>query len=181
MGFSLKITSKGKNPLQWIKEVETRIYPELQNQIVLSAEATAEIMKRILDGSGYNLKRLSSSIDVDILNSTGGVSLGIGNIDKFPLGINGQTYWEAFNAGFKPGASGTYVPPGIFPDGAPDASKAGGKWLLGLFGGYTFFDKNTNKKPIAPLRFVEIAEQDLKSHIEKEILKFSGNLAKASK
>jgi len=178
--FQLKITKRGKDPSQWLKEVTTRIYPELQNQIVLSAEATAEIMRRILDNSGYNLKKLSGAIGVDLLSSTGGVHVGIGNISRFPTGKNGKTYWEAFNDGFKPGASNKFVPLGAFPDGAPDSSKSGGKWIVGA-GKYTFFDDNDNKKVVEPLRFVDIGYSELRKHINKQILKFKRNLKQAAK
>ncbi len=183
--FTVKITKRGKDPRQWFKEVSTRIYPELQNQIVLSAEATAEIMKKILLTSGYRLDKLANAIGVDVLSSTGGVHVGIGNIATFPLGNNGRTYWEAFNDGFKPGAMNTFICPGSFDDGAPDASKSGGKWTqhgsqMGI-GNYTFFDNNTNKKPIEPLRFVDISYSELVSHINKEIDKFSRNLEQAGK
>jgi hypothetical protein len=178
--FEVRITKRGKDPRQWIREVQTRIYPELQNEIVLSAEATAVIMRKILEGSGYRLQALAGAIGVDVLSSTGGVHVGIGNIDTFPKGKNGQTYWEAFNDGFKPGAANAFLPLGAFPDGAPDSSKSGGKWLVGA-GNYTFFDKNTNKKPIPPLRFVDIAYSDLVAHIEKTIDKFTKELEKASK
>jgi hypothetical protein len=178
--FTIRITKKGKDPRQFMREVSARIYPELQNQIILSSQATAEIMKKILEGSGFRLQSLANSIGVDVLSTPAGVHVGIGNINNFPKGKNGQTYWEAFNDGFKPGAANAFLPLGAFPDGAPDSSKSGGKWLVGA-GEYTFFDKNTNKKPIPPLRFVDIAYSDLVAYIQKEILKFSKNLEQASK
>lgn len=178
--FQIKITKKGKDPRMWIKETVDIIYPELQSQILISAEATAEIMKKIIDGSGYKLKALSGAIGVDVLSSTGGVHVGIGNIDNFPKGKNGQTYWEAFDSGFKPGASNSFLPLGAFPDGAPDSSKSGGKWLVGA-GKYTFFDNNDNKKVVPPLRFVDISEEQLRIHIEKQIDKFMKNLQQAGK
>lgn len=175
--FTINIKKSGKDPRQWIRDVSKSIYPEMQSEILLSSEATAEIMRKILNSSGYNLKALAGAIGVDVLSSTGGVHIGIGNIASFPLGKNGQTYWEAFNDGFKPGASNSFLPLGAFPDGSPNASKSGGKWIVGA-GNFTFFDNNNSKKPVPPLRFVDIGYSDLANHLEKEINKYLANLGK---
>ena len=176
--FELRITKKGKNPTQWFKEVTTSIYPELQNQIVLSAEATAVIMKKILEGSGYRLQKLAGAIGVDVLSSTGGVHVGIGNISTFPVGKeSGVSYYEAFNDGFKV----TQANVGYFGDNfrAPESGGSGEKWHhTGKGSGFFYMKPN---KVIEPLRYIEIGEQELRNHIEKEIIKFSKNLEQAGK
>ena len=177
--FEIKITKRGKDPRQWIKEVQTRIYPELQNEIVLSAEATAEIMKKILEGSGYRLQALAGAIGVDVLSSTGGVHVGIGNISIFPIGkMSGASYWEAFDSGFKVtqanigyfGGEGSAIP--------PQSGIHGQKWIhTGKGSGFFFMKPN---KIIEPLRYIDIGYQELVKHIEKEILKFNKSLEQAS-
>lgn len=171
----VKITKKGKDPIQFIKEVSRKIHFELQNEIKLSADATAEIMKRIIMASGYKLNRLADAINAEIIDSVGGINIGIGKISDLPKTKDGKEIWELFDSGFKPGASMNFVPLGAFPDGAPDSSKSGGKWNVGA-GNYTFFDDNNNKKAVEPLRFVDIGYEDLIKHIERQIDKFLKSL-----
>ena len=138
-------------------------------------------MGQILKSSGYNLGRLADSIHSEILDSTSGIVIGIGNISTFPKTKDGSnTYWEAFNSGFKPGASGTFVPLGSFSDGRPDANKSGGKWEAGA-GNFTFVDNNMNKKAIEPLRFVDISAQELKLHIIRQLNRLNKEITLASK
>jgi hypothetical protein len=176
--FTITITKKGKDPRQWIQEVSKQIYPELQNEIVLSAEATAEIMRRILDNSGYNLKLLSGAIGVDVLSSTGGVHVGIGNIDTFPIGQeSGFSYWELFDDGFKV----TTANIGYFGDNfrAPEPGGSGEKWHhTGKGSGFFYMKPN---KIIDPLEYSKIGYDELVKHITKQIEKFSRNLEQASK
>lgn len=167
----VKITSKGKNPQKWIQEVSDKIHFELQNEIKLSADATAEIMKKIINNSGYKLEKLSDAINAEIISSTAGIQIGIGRISDLPKTKDGKEIWELFDSGFKPGASMSLVPLGSFGGEAPDPSKSGGKWNVGT-GKYTFFDKNVNKKPVSPLQFVPIGYEDLRNHIIKQIDKF---------
>jgi len=176
--FSIKITKRGKDLRQFLKEISGRIYPDLQNEILLSAEATADIMRRILDGSGYNLKALSGAIGVDILRSTGGIHVGIGNIDSFPLGHeSGASYWEAFNDGFKV----TQANIGYFGDSfrRPESGGSGEKWHhTGKGSGFFLMQPN---KIIEPLKYVDLGYETLVKHIEKEISKFEKSLESAGK
>ena len=167
----VKITSKGKNPVKWIKNVTERIHFELQNEIKLSADATAEIMKRIINNSGYRLQKLSEAINAEIISSVAGIQIGIGRISDLPKTKDGKEIWELFDSGFKPGASMSLVPLGSFGGEAPDPSKSGGKWNVGM-DKYTFFDRNANKKPVSPLNFVSIGYEDIRKHIQKQISKF---------
>lgn len=177
----IKVTSTGRDPFQFISRVSGKIHFDFQAKLVQAAEATARRMGQILNSSGYNLKNLADTIHSEILDSTSGIVIGIGNISKFPKTKDGSnTYWEAFNSGFKPGASGTLVPLGSFSDGKPDATKSGGKWTVGA-GNYTFIDNNNNKKPIEPLRFVDISAQELKAHIIKQLNRLNKEMISASK
>jgi hypothetical protein len=169
--FSVTIQKRGKNPLQWYREVKANIYPELQNQLKLSADATAEIMQGILKNSGYKIDKLASAINVMVLNSTGGVDIGIGEIDRFPKGNDGRHYWNAFNEGWLPPENWGY-----WGDGeAPSATKRGQKWTHTGKSPGSFYMKPT--KPIMPLMFVDKGYDTLVKHIEKEIEKFQKNLS----
>jgi hypothetical protein len=171
------ITKKGRDPIQWIKEVSEKIHFELQNQIKLSADATAEIMKRILMGSGYKLDKLADAINAEVLDYTDGISVGIGRISDLPKGQDGKDYWNAFNDGWLP-------PPnfGFFTSGSgmsgdktrPMAGASGQKWIhTGKTQGSFYMLPH---KPIEPLKYVDIGYEDLKAHLNKEIDKFLKSL-----
>lgn len=176
--FVVRITKKGKDPAQFIREVTTRIYPELQNQIVISAEATAEIMKRILLDSGYRLDKLANAIRTSFSSTTGGLIGGIGKIDELPVGQeSGASYWEAFNTGFQV----TQENIGYFGDNfrAPEPGGSGEKWHhTGRDSGFFFMKPN---KVIEPLSYIDLGYEALTKHIEKSILKFNKELEQASK
>jgi len=176
--FTITIKKTGKDPRQWMQEVKTRIYPKLQKEIILSAEATATIMKRILEGSGYNLKKLSDTINVDEISTTGGVHIGIGRIDSFPVGQqSGASYWEAFDEGFLVSQANI----GYFGDNfrAPESGGYGEKWHhTGKGSGFFLMQPN---KVIEPLNYSGIGYEELKNHIIKEIAKFNKELIQAGK
>jgi len=185
----IKVTSTGRDPFQFISRVSGKIHFDFQAKLVQAAEATARRMGQILNSSGYNLKNLADTIHSEILDSTSGIVIGIGNISKFPKTKDGSnTYWEAFNSGFKPGASGTLVPLGGFTSGSgltgdvtkPIKGESGLRWQTGM-GRYTFVDSNSNKKPIEPLRFVDISAQELKAHIIKQLNRLNKEMISASK
>lgn len=171
------ITKKGKDPIQWIKEVSDKLHFELQNQIKLSADATATIMKGILTGSGYKLEKLAEAINVEVLDSTAGITIGIGRISALPKGKDGKDYWNAFNDGWLP-------PPnfGFFTSGSgmsgdktkPMSGGSGQKWIhTGKIGGSFYMFPRI---PIAPLKYVDIGYEDLKAHLDKEVNKFLKSL-----
>jgi hypothetical protein len=163
--FYVTVKSRGKtNPMDWFRIVNDKIHMDFQAKLVELGEMAANRMKEILLSSNYNLNKLADSMDSEFENITAGVEVRIGNISKFPLGKNNQVYWEAFNDGFQPGASGEYLPLGSFDGEVPDKNKSGGKWTVGN-GSSTFLDNNQNKKPIEPLRFVDIASNELIGHI----------------
>jgi len=173
MGFEIKITKTGKDPLEWIKEIQQGIETDLKERIKLCAELSAEKMREIIGNSGYKLTELANSIQVEVVREDGKqLVIGIGKIENLPKGKDGKTeLWELFDAGFKAGASGTYVPLGSFGGEAPNPSKSGGKWVVGS-GKWSFFDNNQNKKVVEPLRFVQIGFDELKKEIEIAIQTF---------
>jgi len=154
--FTVQITKKGKDPVQWIREVTDKIHFELQNEIKLSADATAEIMKRILMSSGYKLEKLANAINSDVITDRAGISVGIGKISELPKGEDGKAYWNAFNDG--------WLPP-------PDWGHWDGeKWHHHGTDSPSY--PMTPRNPIQPLKFVDIGYEDLRKHLNKQIDKF---------
>jgi hypothetical protein len=177
---SVKIIRKGKDPKQFLQEVNGKIHFEFQARLVELGEKAATTMKDVLKASGYNLNELSDNIDSEFQNIIAGIEVRIGNISKFPIGKNGNTYWEAFNDGFQAGASDTFVPLGSFGGEAPNSSLSGGKWNVGQ-GTFTFFDKNNNKKVVEPLRYVDIAADELEIAVLAAIKEFSKEVDSAAR
>lgn len=138
------------------------VYGLAQQKVRVLGHHVADNMQQTIKEAGYNLDNLANSIIAETLQTTGGVEVGIGRIESLPF------YWEMFDAGFKPGASLSFVPLGSFIDGKPDASKSGGVWITGG-GPYTFFDININKKPIEPLNYIRKSIQALDVEFEQMV------------
>ena len=176
--FTVKITKTGKDPIHFIREVNARIYPELQAEIYASAEIVAQIMQQILLSSGYKLDKLANAIKADFPITTGGLIGGIGKIADLPVGSeSGASYWEAFNSGF----AVTTANIGYFGNNlsAPEAGGSGEKWHhTGKGSGFFFMQPN---KIIPPLSYIDIGDEALRAHILKSILKFNKSLENASK
>jgi hypothetical protein len=164
--IGIKIISKGINPSQWFAEVQQKINTELPQKIMLSAELTAEIMKTILKNSGYNLQKLSDTINVEKTT----IGIGIGRINELPVGTeSGASYWEAFNSGFKV----TQMNIGYFGNNfrAPEPGGSGEKWRhTGKDSGFFLMKPN---KVIEPLRYIDIGFEALKKNIAEQINKIS--------
>ena len=153
----IKITRKGKSPVDFMKDVDDKIHVEFQQRLAELGELCAEKMKEVIKSS---IKRkgegtLENSIDSKILDSRGGIHIGIGTISELPI------YWEVLN-------NGGYVPPankGYFGDGNPPIK--GGAGEVWTHTGKDFF--MTPKKAIEPMRYIEVSSDELKLNIEKEI------------
>lgn len=160
--LKISVTSKGKNPTQWFREITDSLHFEVQESVLNLSELCASRMQQIIKSSGYKLGDLANTINVEILNTVAGIEVGVGNISKLPF------YWQMFNDGFKPGASNKFVPLGAFPDGKPDSSKSGGRWQVGA-GNWTFFDNSQIKKPVRPLLYVDLASDEFRANIGLQI------------
>jgi len=166
------ITLKGKNPLSWIKEVDDKIHFEFQAKVVELGELTAIRMQEIIKSSikrAGSTGRLENSIDSTVLNSTGGVEVGIGDTSKMP------PYWEVLN-------DGGYVPPanlGYFGEGKPpQRGVTGEQW--------THTGDSSNflmipRKPIEPVNYIGISARELQQHITQEIDKLYKSIDNVSK
>lgn len=162
---SISIKTKGINPIEWINKVPQRQHFEFQEFLKDEADKVASSMKRTITDSGYNLETLSDSIQVDILNSTAGIHIGVGKIEDLPI------YWEWFNDGFRPGHTNTLVPLGGFspPPAQPLSGHSGGKWNVGN-DGFTFLDNSSKpKKAVEPLKYIESSNTTLNNNIKQEL------------
>ena len=178
MAITVQIITKGKDPINWLNEVRKEIHFEFQESLVELAHLCANRMAGILQASGYHLERLAQAMNVDILNSTAGVEIGIGKISDFPVGQeSGASYWEAFDSGFKV----TQANIGYFGDNfrAPEAGGFGEKWHhTGRGSGFFLMKPN---KVIEPLNFIRIAGEELRMNIIKQIDKLTKEIDQAAK
>jgi len=156
----------GEDDLVWIKRITQSIQFELQDKLSSLGELTAFRMGEIVQDSikrPPNTGKLAMSITSEILKSTGGLTLGIGNIGK----MNSEApYWEVLN-------DGGYLPPptvGFFGNGnAPMAGASGEKWTddPGKF-------PMTPKKVTEPVNYIEKADAELVKHIKAQLDKLLG-------
>lgn len=184
--YSITITKKTKgNPVEWITEVTGSIHFKLQNEIKLSAQATAEIMRRILLQSGYKLDKLANAIQATEIEGTGfsknSIGMEIGRLVDLPKDEKGRDYWSAFNDGWLPPKNWGYFTSGSGLSGdkaPPNAGSSGQNWIhTGKERGSYYMRP---QKPIQPLRFVDIGADALKNHIEKKIAQFIKELSTTS-
>jgi hypothetical protein len=161
--FTVTYSTKGKDPLHWIARLQQSLHFELQGRLVELGELTAERMGEIIQES---IKRppaegiLEKSIQSEILNSTGGVMIGIGRV------INLPPYWEVLN-------DGGYLPPstvGYFGEGNPPIKGASGEKWTDDSSQYPM----TPKKLTEPVKYIEISNEELRGHIEKELNRLMG-------
>jgi len=178
--ITIRIDWQGKkgldNLIRYIKN--NMVYGEAQEKIRIIGHHAADNMQKAIKETGYNLDKLANSILAETISTTGGVEVGIGRIESLPF------YWEMFNTGFKPGAALSFVPIGGFADGAPDASKSGGRWQVGG-GNSSFFDLNINKKPVEPIEYIEksmrLLDMELTETMKKLGEKFIEGMGRESK
>lgn len=165
--YNVKITSQGKPPWEFMRNVTGRIHFEFQDKLVELSEETVARMQQIINES---IKRppssglLANSIKMDILNTTAGVEIGIGKIADLPI------YWEVIN-------NGGYIPPANFGffgmNKPPIKGETGEKWT------HTGSNKDflmIPKRPISPVRYAEISSQELRDHIINEINRLTAEL-----
>lgn len=149
--FYISVKSRGKNPFQWMKDVNDKIHFEFQEKLVELGEETAARMGILIKAAAKRpiTGTLEDSIKSEILNSTGGVEIGIGRISDLPR------YWEVLN-------DGGYIPPanlGYFPGHtAPIPGGTGETW--------THTGNNEDflmipKKPMTPVLYIDQAAAEL--------------------
>jgi len=159
--FTVTYSKSGQDPIVWLSKLEQNFQFDLQNILFMIAEKTASRMGEIIQDSikrPPNTGKLAMSIQVDPINTTSGIEVGIGNISK----MNSEVpYWLVLN-------DGGYLPPpavGFFGEGnAPRAGSGGEKWTddPSMF-------PMTPKKVTEPVRYIEISNEELTKHIKKTL------------
>jgi len=162
---TVKITTSGKNPINFLHDIPTRFYPEMQSRLVELAEMTVNRMREIISSSkkrpsmGSNLE---DTITSEILDSTGGIGIGIGNITYLK---SKAPYFEVLNeGGYVPYSTVGGAPLGSFYGDRPVVGGSGQNWERS--GEKGFFMKP--KKPIEGIHYIEIAGKELTQKIEIE-------------
>lgn len=179
--MTVKVTSQGKNPINFIRDIEIRFYPELQQRLVELSDDTVNTMRSIIDSSKKRPKttgnKLEHAIEREILSSIGGVQIGIGNISTLK---SQAPYFEVLDAGGYIPNYGNLVPSGQFFPGDPQPNASSfrqGQWQPGT-GQHSF----RAKKPIDGINYIGLSAKYLKDKLDKEtrpwIYKQLKNLAK---
>ncbi len=164
--FFVTMQTRGKDPQLWIREINDKIHFEFQERLLELGEETAVRMGDIIRSS---IKRpgstgtLENSIKAEILNSVGGITIGIGRISDMP------PYWEVIN-------DGGYVPPaniGTFESGEPKKGASGEEWFHTggqeqVYGFERLYYINP-KKPIEPVKYIDIASTELIAKINEAV------------
>lgn len=176
--FFVTMTTRGKDPRMWIREINDKIHFEFQLKLMELGEETAVRMGDIIKSS---IKRpgstglLENSIKSEILNDVGGVTIGIGRISDMP------PYWEVIN-------DGGYVPPaniGAFESGEPKSGESGEQWFhTGGQERVYGFDKLFllhPTKPIEPVKYIDIASEELITRINEAVDVFMEDIEKSGK
>jgi len=159
--FTVTYSKSGQDPLVWLSKLDQSFQFDLQNILAMIAEKTASRMGEIIQDSikrPPNTGKLAMSITSEILNSTGGIEVGIGNVSK----MNSEApYWLVLN-------DGGYLPPpavGFFGEGNPPRAGASGERWTDDPGAFPM----TPKKVTEPVRYIEISNEELTKHIKKTI------------
>jgi len=162
---------------QFIRYIENNlIYGEAQEAMVELGENTAENMRETIDNSrtqpDKGTHKLETAIDSKILNTTGGILIGVGEIAKLRAEA---PYFEVLDVG-------GYVPPanrGFFPGNtAPQGGKSGELWT------HTGNRKDflmRPKKAIEGIDYIGKAIRNLDKELKKKIEEFGGKLINGMK
>jgi hypothetical protein len=166
----IQVTSKGKKPLNFIEDVSTYFHAEIQERLADMGQETAERMREVIRTSkkrpsfGSNLE---DTIQSDILDSTAGIEIRIGNVNALK---SDAPYWEVLNNGgytpFSTEQTGCLAaPPGSFEGNAPIKGGSGQHWER-TDKQHGFYMKPI--KAIEGIRYIEIAVKDLENKLNTE-------------
>ncbi|MFH0805967.1 MAG: hypothetical protein V1901_03780 [Patescibacteria group bacterium] len=161
--FNISIVSKGKNPIEFIREVKGSMSAKISKRLVDLANQTLDEMREIIKTSKKRPstgETLENSIINEILNyGDQGISIGIGRISLLPK------YWKVLN-------DGGYVPPvniGYFGNNfrAPEPGGAGEQW--NHTGKDSGFFRMTPAKAIEGIDYIGISARHLLQKLETEL------------
>ena len=170
----------GKKFDNLIRYIESNlIYSELQEEAINLADNTVNHMRDTISSSkkrhslGNNLEK---TIDKEILNTTGNIDIGIGNINKLKTDA---PYYEVLDAGgYIPYSTVKGAPLGSFYGNPPVPGGSGENWERSGDKGY--FMKP--KKPIEGLDYINKAirnlDKELKITMKKLGSKFISDMGK---
>ena len=154
----IEIKTSGKNPASFIYDVQSIFYPEMQDKLYRLSYDTIDVMREIIV---QNKKRpslggnLEETLNVDLLNSIGGVEIGIGNIADLKAKA---PYFEVLNdGGYVPYSTVGGAPLGSFDGDRPEVGGSGQNWERS--GNKGFFMKPN--KAIEGISYIDIAEKYL--------------------
>jgi len=163
--FTVTVKKEGKNPINFIRDIQATFYPEMQAKLVELSDITVNRMRDIISSSkkrhsfGSNLE---DTITKEILNSTDGVTIGIGNITFLK---SKAPYWEVLNeGGYVPYSTAKAAPLGSFEGDRPDSSVVSGNQNWERSGNKGYFMKP--KTPIEGIHYIDIATKELIQNIE---------------
>jgi len=161
--FRVSIKTSGKNPLEFIQDVQSILYPEIQEKLVRLSYDTIDVMREIIvqnkrrPSLGGNLEE---TLNVDVLNSVGGVEIGIGNIADLKAKA---PYYEVLNdGGYIPYSSVGGAPLGSFYGDRPEVGGNGQNWERS--GEKGFFMKP--KKAIEAIGYIDSGAKYLTMSLE---------------
>jgi len=127
--FRVEIKTSGKDPISFIQDIKSIFYPEIQAKLLSLSYDTVDVMREIVV---QNKKRpslggnLEETLNVDILNSIGGVEIGIGNISDLKAKA---PYFEVINdGGYIPYSTAGGAPLGSFYGDRPEVGGSGQNW-----------------------------------------------------
>jgi len=170
--ITIQIQSYGLDPISFAQKLQS-VWFEFQSEAYDLINRTREYMISYVNSHKVRPKsgnKLEDSIQVEIINTTGGLEMGIGNIDKIQ---QIAPYWRILNFG---GVSNTghYVPLGVFIPGEPKPSKQAfrqGQWAVGA-GKFTFIAK----RPIQGIHYIEESSNFLENNIKDLLNNLISNL-----
>jgi hypothetical protein len=170
INIEFKDAKKFDNLIRYIEN--NLVYGEAQEAMIGLAENTVKNMRDTISSSkkrhslGSNLE---DAIEATILNTIGGIDIGIGNIYKLK---SQAPYWEVLDAGgYVPYSTVKGAPLGSFEGSAPDSTLVSGNqnWERS---GKGFFMKP--KSPIEGIDYVGKAIRELDKELKETIIRMGG-------
>jgi len=177
MAVKIEIEWKGKDGIdKLIRYIANNlIYGEAQEGIRILGHQTADKMIEIVKSEkkrpDKGTNKLEDAITAETLNTTAGVEVGVGNIQKL---VAEAPYYEVINAGGFIPNRGNLVPVGGFAPGEPKPNEANfreGNWAVGG-GKYTF----RPKRMIEGIHYVDRAIEFLEKALNDFVIKIGGKL-----
>jgi hypothetical protein len=161
--YRVEIKNNGTNPLSFIQDIQYQFFPEMQEKLLDLSYDTLNMMREIIVS---NKKRpslggnLEETLDVEILNSTAALEIGIGNIADLKAKA---PYFEVLNdGGYVPYSSAMAAPLGSFYGDRPETGGSGQNWERSGSKGFLM----KPKKVIEGISYIDLSEKNLIANLE---------------